>query len=289
MKVIKEIKPMQEIAEFLRRTGKTIGFVPTMGFLHEGHVALMLAARDECDIVITSIFVNPTQFLPNEDFGQYPRDFLRDYYICKQSGVDYIFNPEDTEMYGINYKTYVNVDDLSDKLEGKYRQGHFKGVTTVVLKLFNITKPHNSYFGQKDAQQVTVLKKMINDLNLDTTIRICETIREDNGLAKSSRNTYLSDEQKENAAIIYKSLQRAKELILENDYSDAKTIKRDITKMIEDQTKECSVQYAAITDNELLNDIDNLKSFKGEVLISLAVFFGKTRLIDNIVFTKERT
>ena len=173
MKVIKEIKPMQEIAEFLRRTGKTIGFVPTMGFLHEGHVALMLAARDECDIVITSIFVNPTQFLPNEDFGQYPRDFLRDYYICKQSGVDYIFNPEDTEMYGINYKTYINVDDLSDKLEGKYRQGHFKGVTTVVLKLFNITKPHNSYFGQKDAQQVAVLKKMINDLNLDTTIRIC--------------------------------------------------------------------------------------------------------------------
>lgn len=286
MKVIREIKPMQEIAEFFRRAGKTVGFVPTMGFLHEGHVALMLAARDECDVVIASIFVNPTQFLPNEDFAQYPRDFLRDFYICKQAGVDYIFNPSADEMYGENYKTYVNVEDLSEKLEGKYRPGHFKGVATVVMKLFNICKPHYSYFGQKDAQQVSVLKKTVKDLNLDVTIRICETIREDNGLAKSSRNTYLSDQQKEEAAVINKSLQMAKEKILANEFIDAETLKNEVKDMIETKAAGSSVQYVAITDNELLNDISDLKGFKGDVLVSLAVYSGKTRLIDNILFTK---
>ena len=279
---------MQEIAEFYRRTGQTIGFVPTMGFLHEGHVALMLAARDECDVVITSIFVNPAQFLPNEDFEQYPRDFLRDFYICKQAGVDYIFNPDAADMYGDNYKTYVNVGDLSDRLEGKYRPGHFKGVATVVLKLFNIAKPHYSYFGQKDAQQVSVLRKMVNDLNLDTQIRVCETMREDSGLAKSSRNTYLSEEQKEDAAVIYQSLQKAKDTILNDDYNDAEGVIKEIKCAIEAKSGKDTLQYAAITDNELLNDISGLKNYEGEVLISLAVFFGKTRLIDNILFTKKR-
>ncbi len=287
MKVIREIKPMQEIAEFFRRAGKTVGFVPTMGFLHEGHVALMLAARDECDVVIASIFVNPTQFLPNEDFEQYPRDFLRDFYICKQAGVDYIFNPSAEEMYGANFKTYVNVDDLSEKLEGKYRPGHFKGVSTVVMKLFNICKPHYSYFGQKDAQQVSVLKKTVKDLNLDTELRICDTIREDNGLAKSSRNTYLSEQQKEDAAVINKSLQSAKEKVLANSFTDAEEVKREMIEMIEIKAGEGSVQYIAVTDNELLNDIEDLKNFKGDVLVSLAVYFGKTRLIDNILFTKK--
>ena len=287
MKVIREIKPMQEIAEFFRRAGKTVGFVPTMGFLHEGHVALMLAARDECDVVIASIFVNPAQFLPNEDFEQYPRDFLRDFYICKQAGVDYIFNPSAEEMYGENYKTYVSVEDLSEKLEGKYRPGHFKGVATVVMKLFNVCKPHYSYFGQKDAQQVSVLKKTVKDLNLDVTIRICETIREDNGLAKSSRNTYLSEKQKEDAAVINQSLQMAKEKILANDFIDAETMKKEVKDMIEDKAAGSSVQYVAITDNELLNDISDLKGFKGDVLVSLAVYFGKTRLIDNILFAKK--
>jgi pantoate--beta-alanine ligase len=259
-----------------------------MGFLHEGHVALMLAARDECDVVITSIFVNPAQFLPNEDFEQYPRDFLRDFYICKQAGVDYIFNPDAADMYGDNYKTYVNVGDLSDRLEGKYRPGHFKGVATVVLKLFNIAKPHYSYFGQKDAQQVSVLRKMVNDLNLDTNIRVCETMREDSGLAKSSRNTYLSEEQKEDAAVIYQSLQKAKDTILNDDYNDAEGVIKEIKCAIEAKSGKDTLQYAAITDNELLNDISGLKNYEGEVLISLAVFFGKTRLIDNILFTKKR-
>jgi pantoate--beta-alanine ligase len=258
-----------------------------MGFLHEGHVSLMLAARDECDIVIASIYVNPTQFLPNEDFKQYPRDFLRDYYICKQAGVDYIFNPEDDEIYGKSYRTYVNVDELSDKLEGIYRPGHFKGVATIVLKLFNITKPHYSYFGQKDAQQVSLLKKMVNDLNLDTEIKICETAREDNGLAKSSRNTYLTEEQKSNAAVINHSLNLAKDKITVGNYSDAEEIKTEIKKLIEAQSADLSVQYIAITDNKMLDKITNIKGFKGEVLISLAVFCGKTRLIDNIVFEKN--
>lgn len=287
MKVIREIRPMQEIAEFFRRAGKTVGFVPTMGFLHEGHVALMLAARDECDVVIASIFVNPTQFLPGEDFEQYPRDFLRDFYICKQAGVDYIFNPSAEEMYGDNFKTYVNVEDLSEKLEGKYRPGHFRGVSTVVLKLFNICKPHYSYFGQKDAQQVSVLKKTVKDLNLDITLRICETIREDNGLAKSSRNTYLTDQQKEDAAVINQSLNKIKEKILDNDFADAVSLKQEMKDMIESKASGSSVQYIAVTDNELLNDIIDLKGHKGEVLVSLAVYFGKTRLIDNILFTKK--
>jgi len=277
---------MQEIANYFRRTGKSIGFVPTMGFLHEGHVSLMLAARDECDIVIASIFVNPSQFLPNEDFTQYPRNFLRDYYICKQAGVDYIFYPEEKEMYPQLYKTYVNVDELSDKLEGRYRPGHFKGVATVVLKLFNITKPHYSYFGQKDAQQVSLLKKMVNDLNLDVEIRICETMREDNGLAKSSRNTYLTDEQKSNAAVINLALNQIKGKIIDGNYSSTEDIKSEIKKTIESKSVDLSVQYIAITDNEMLDEITDLKYFNGEVLISLAVYCGKTRLIDNVVFEK---
>jgi pantoate--beta-alanine ligase len=277
---------MQEIADYYRRTGKTIGFVPTMGFLHEGHVSLMLAARDECDIVAVSIFVNPSQFLPNEDFTKYPRNFLRDYYICKQAGVDYIFYPEGTEMYPEFYRVYVNVDELSEKLEGKYRPGHFKGVVTIVLKLFNITKPHFAYFGQKDAQQVSLLKKMVNDLNLDVEIRICETMREDNGLAMSSRNTYLTDEQKSNAAVIYQSLNQAKDRITDGNYYDSEDIKSEIKKTIESKSGDLSVQYVSITDNKMLDEITDLKNFNGEILISLAVFCGKTRLIDNIVFEK---
>jgi len=277
---------MQEIADYYRRTGKTIGFVPTMGFLHEGHVSLMLAARDECDIVAVSIFVNPSQFLPNEDFTKYPRNFLRDYYICKQAGVDYIFYPEDTEMYPEFYRAYVNVEELSEKLEGKYRPGHFKGVATIVLKLFNITKPHFSYFGQKDAQQVSLLKKMVNDLNLDVEIRICETMREDNGLAMSSRNTYLTDEQKSNAAVINQSLNQAKDRITDGNYYDSEDIKSEMKKTIESKSDDLSVQYVSITDNKMLDEITDLKNFNGEMLISLAVFCGKTRLIDNIVFEK---
>jgi pantoate--beta-alanine ligase len=287
LKVIKDIRAMQEIAEFFRRTGKKIGFVPTMGYLHEGHVNLMIAARDECDVLITSIFVNPAQFLPGEDFEKYPRDFMRDYYICKQAGVDYIFNPEPGDVYGDDYKTFVNINDLSEKLEGKYRPGHFTGVATVVLKFFNITKPHYAYFGQKDAQQVAVLCKMVCDLNVDTKIKVCETLREESGLAMSSRNVYLSDRHRAEAAVLYEVLNIGKNRILTGDYEDAKTLRKEMKEYIETKTPDCSLQYIAITDNYLLKKIEDLKDYEGDVLISLAAFFGKTRLIDNILFTKK--
>lgn len=287
MKVIKEIKAMQEISEFLRRAGKKIGFVPTMGYLHEGHVELLLAARDECDVVITSIFVNPAQFLPGEDFEKYPRDFMRDYFICEKSGVDYIFNPEAQDVYPDGYKTYVNVNDISDRNEGKYRPGHFTGVATIVLKLFNMTKPHRAYFGQKDAQQVIVLKKMVEDLNADVEIRVCPTLREGNGLAKSSRNTYLSDKHKDEAAVLYETLNLGKNIILEGNFEDYRGVKKAMKEHIETKTPDCSLQYIAITDNTQMEKINDLKTYEGEVLISLAAFFGKTRLIDNILFTKK--
>ncbi|MCI0473791.1 MAG: pantoate--beta-alanine ligase [Ignavibacteria bacterium] len=286
MKVIRGIKPMQEISAYLRRTGKKIGLVPTMGFLHEGHVALMLAAKDECDIVIVSIFVNPAQFLPKEDFKAYPRDLSRDYHVCKHAGVDYIFYPDEKDMYGEDYKTYVNVNDISDKLEGKYRPGHFTGVATVVLKLFNITKPVCAYFGQKDAQQAVVIRKMVKDLNADLNVRICETVREESGLAMSSRNSYLKDEQKKNAAVLYKTLQMGKSLVLSNEYGTAREIKKKMKEYAETNSHDCSLQYIAITDNDNLKKIKNIPEYEGEVLISLAAYFGKTRLIDNILFYK---
>ena len=287
MKVIRGIKPMQEISAYLRRTGKKIGLVPTMGYLHEGHVALILAAKDECDIVIVSVFVNPAQFLPKEDFSAYPRDLSRDYHICKHAGVDYIFYPEAKDMYGEDYKTYVNVNDISDKLEGKYRPGHFTGVATVVLKLFNITKPVFAYFGQKDAQQAVVIRKMVKDLNVDLNVRICETIREESGLAMSSRNSYLKEEQKKNAAVLYKMLQAGKRLVLSNEYGTAREIKKKMKEYAETNSPYCSLQYIAITDNSNLKKIKNIPDYEGEVLISLAAYFGKTRLIDNILFFKK--
>lgn len=286
MKVIKEISAMQDISEFFRRAGKKISLIPTMGFLHEGHCSLMLKARDESDIVITSIFVNPTQFSPNEDFEDYPRDFLRDYHICKSCGVDYIFYPEAKDVYKKDYHTYVNVNALTETLEGKYRPEHFKGVTTIVLKLFNITKPHFAYFGQKDAQQAAVIRKMICDLNIDIKLRVCETVREENGLAKSSRNTYLSKEQKDEASVLFKSLNEAKRLVLEEEIEDSKELKKNIKNYIETNSPNSSLQYIAVTDNSNLEKISNLRDYEGEILISLAAYYGKTRLIDNILFEK---
>ena len=275
---------MQDISAFLRRAGKKIGFVPTMGFLHEGHCSLMLKARDESDVVIVSIFVNPAQFGPNEDFSQYPRDFLRDYHICKSCGVDYIFYPDAKDVYTKNFFTYVDVKEMSEKLEGKYRPGHFSGVATIVLKLFNITKPDFAYFGQKDAQQVAIIRKMINNLNLDLKLKICETVREENGLAKSSRNTYLSPEQKEEAATLYKSLKLAKEIILDGKITDTREVRKEVKKFIETNSPNSSLQYIAITDFTDLNKISDLKDYEGDVLVSLAAYYGKTRLIDNILF-----
>ena len=214
MKVIREVKSMQEISDYQRCAGKSVGFVPTMGYLHNGHLSLIERARNENDVVIVSIYVNPTQFLQGEDLDKYPRDFERDYVMCEKAGADYIFYPEDGQMYSQEHKTSVSVSTISDKLEGKFRPGHFTGVATVVLKLFNITKPHRAYFGQKDAQQVLVIKRMADDLNTGVNVVVCETIREESGLAMSSRNSYLDSRQKSQASELSDALKEAKNLIL---------------------------------------------------------------------------
>ncbi|MBM4157551.1 MAG: pantoate--beta-alanine ligase [Ignavibacteria bacterium] len=286
MKVIKDIKAFQQIADYYRAAGKKIGFVPTMGYLHEGHVSLILAAKDECDIVVVSIFVNPTQFLPGEDLNEYPRDFLRDFHICKNAGVDYIFNPEKEDMYPEGYSTYVSVNEISDRLEGKYRPGHFLGVTTIVMKFFNIVKPHYAYFGQKDGQQAVIIKRMVNDLNVDVNIRICKTMRDENGLAMSSRNLYLNEIEKKQASVLNRALNEAKRLIMEAGINDTKIVRDEIRKYIESEAPLSQIQYISITDNSTLRKVKDLENFKGEILISLAVYFRKTRLIDNVIFEK---
>lgn len=286
MKVIKEIAAMQDVADYFRCVGKKIGFVPTMGFLHKGHTSLIDKAKEENDIVVVSIFVNPMQFLPNEDFDKYPKDFLKDYFACEKAGVDYIFHPSVDEMYPSRNRTKVNVPEITDTLEGKARPNHFTGVATVVTKLFNIVKPSVVYFGQKDAQQAVVIKQLAEDLNFDLKISICPTIREDNGLAMSSRNSYLSDAEKNEASAIYKALLEGKRLILENKISDANTIVGKIGEVLKSNSKNIEIEYVEITDNTDLKKIYDLSSCNGEVLISLAAKIGGTRLIDNLLFTK---
>lgn len=286
MKVIKEIAAMQDVADYFRCVGKKIGFVPTMGFLHKGHTSLIDKAKEENDIVVVSIFVNPTQFLPNEDFDKYPRDFLKDYFACEKAGVDYIFHPSVEEMYPAKNKTKVTVTEISDTLEGKARPNHFTGVATVVAKLFNIVKPSVAYFGQKDAQQAVVIKQLVEDLNFDLKVSICPTIREDNGLAMSSRNSYLSDSNKDEASAIYKALLEGKKLISENKISDANSIIGKIGEVLKSNAKNVEIEYVEITDNTDLKKIYDLSSYNGEVLISLAAKIGSTRLIDNLLFAK---
>lgn len=286
MKVIKEISAIQDISDYHKCTGKKIALVPTMGYLHAGHTSLMMKAKDENDIVVVSIFVNPTQFGPGEDFDKYPRDFMRDYHICEKAGADYIFNPDTEEMYGKKNYTSVNVTGVTEKLEGNFRPGHFTGVATVVLKLLNAVKPLKIYLGQKDAQQNAVIKKMISDLNIDTTAVICDTLREESGLAMSSRNTYLSIDEKIKAAVLYNILNEGKRLILDEKINDSNLIKKNIAKILKEKVPGFEMQYYEITDNEDLDPIDNLEGYKGEILISLAVKAGSTRLIDNIVFVK---
>ncbi|NVM04874.1 MAG: pantoate--beta-alanine ligase, partial [Candidatus Helarchaeota archaeon] len=213
MKIIRKIKEMQSFSEHLKLEGKKIGLVPTMGYLHQGHLSLVEAVRPLCDVVVMSIFVNPTQFAPNEDFARYPKDFKRDKKLAEQSGVDVIFYPSYNEMYKKNYLTAVKVKQITEIMCGKSRPTHFEGVTTVVAKLFNIVKPHIAVFGQKDAQQAVVIKKMIEDLNFDIKIIISPLIRENDGLAVSSRNSYLSACGRKDALVLYKSLMFAKKEI----------------------------------------------------------------------------
>ena len=288
MKVIKEISAVQDISDYYKCTGKKVALVPTMGYLHQGHTSLMIKAKDENDILIVSIFVNPTQFGKGEDFDKYPRDFARDYHICEKAGADYIFNPETDEMYKENPAASVVISGISDILEGRIRPGHFNGVATVVTKLLNAVKPDKLYLGQKDAQQNIIIKKLITDLNIDTKAVICETMREESGLAMSSRNTYLTNDEKKKASVLYFILNEGKRMILKDKIFNVEEIRKHVSGILKEKAPEFELQYYEITNNTELNDITDLKDFEGDVLISLAAKTVSTRLIDNIIFHKKK-
>ena len=279
MQVIEKISDMQSYVRKCKLDGKTIGFVPTMGYLHEGHLSLVRIARKRCDILVVSIFVNPTQFGPGEDFDKYPRDFGRDKKLCEQENVDIIFAPSVEEMYPKDSVTYVDMaGEMTKVLCGKYRPGHFRGVMTVVSKLFNIVQPDIAVFGRKDGQQLAVIRRMVSDLNFPIEIIGGETVRESDGLAMSSRNKYLTEEQRKSAPALYKSLLLAKTMI-ENGETDSSKIVERMRDYISN-SGDFKIQYIEIVDADTLTPVDKIRN---KVMIALAAFLGETRLIDNIV------
>lgn len=278
MKIIERISDMKLIIKEKKRAGKSIGFVPTMGYLHKGHVSLAEASVKENDFTVMSIFVNPTQFGPNEDFNKYPRDLKRDIEIATDAGVDVIFAPTPQEMYPEGYKTYVNVEDITDVLCGQSRKGHFKGVATVVNKLFNIIEPDRAYFGQKDAQQVIVLKKMVNDLNMNLEIVTCPIVREQDGLAMSSRNVYLDAQQRKASLVLSRSLFGAQKMVKDGERSKAAVMKYIVSEI--EGEKLANIDYIEIRNAQTLGETERIE---GSVLIAMAVRFGTTRLIDNAI------
>ncbi|CUT00272.1 pantoate--beta-alanine ligase [Candidatus Chrysopegis kryptomonas] len=278
MRVITKVKEMQKVADELRKEGKIIGVVPTMGYLHEGHLSLIRIAKEKSDVVITTIFVNPLQFAPNEDYDKYPRDLERDVKLAQSAGCDIIFHPSVEEMYPENFLTYVEVEKLTKVLEGEFRPTHFRGVTTVVAKLFNITKPHIAVFGQKDAQQALIIKQMVRDLNFDIEIIVAPIVRESDGLAMSSRNVYLSESERKDATVLYQSLKLAEKLIEESERNSGVIISK-MEELIKSKPT-AKIDYIAIVDPNTLEKVENLSEGK-EYLIALAVRIGSTRLIDN--------
>lgn len=277
VKTIKSIPEMISYSRVRHKSGKRIGFVPTMGYLHEGHLSLMRKARKEADVVVISIFVNPAQFSPQEDFKKYPRNFREDERLAKSCGVDAIFYPEAKDIYPDDYHTYVNVEELTKALCGASRPGHFRGVTTVVAKLFNIIQPDAAYFGQKDAQQAIVIKQMVKDLDMPVKIKVLPVIREKDGLAMSSRNAYLKAQERKDALILYQSLLKARGLIKKGE-KRANKIKAAMKKMISEK-KTAKIDYISVVNAENLKDA---KSTGPGTLIAVAVKIGSTRLIDNI-------
>ncbi len=282
MEIIKKINKCKLIVNDLRKKGCKVGFVPTMGFLHEGHLSLIRMARKDCDRVFISIFVNPTQFGPDEDFENYPRDIKRDSDLAEKEGVDYIFYPTAKEMYGSGHKTVVEVKELSNIMCGKYRPDHFAGVTTVVLKLFNIVETDKAYLGQKDYQQMVIVKRMVDDLNLDIEIVSGPTVRERDGLALSSRNRYLSDEERENATILYRCLILASGIIKEGE-KDLEEIKKIVLGKLKENRFVKSVDYFEFRDPNTLEERKKVEKNYKSILAAVAVWIGKTRLIDNII------
>ena len=278
MLIYGQIEQVREAVKAWKKEGKSVGFVPTMGYLHEGHKSLIDAARRENDKVVVSIFVNPMQFGPAEDLDSYPRDLNRDAKLCEDAGVDIIFHPEPEEMYADGFCSYVDMNGLTTELCGKTRPIHFRGVQTVVLKLFHIVTPDRAYFGQKDAQQLAVIKRMVKDLNVDTEIIGCPIIREEDGLAKSSRNTYLSPEERKAALVLSRSVFLGEKMVKEGE----RDCKKVIVAMTEEIEKEplAKIDYVKIVDLSTMQQIDTIEH---GILAAMAVYIGKTRLIDNFM------
>ena len=278
MEVAETIESVRRVVRAARRKGRRIGLVPTMGALHVGHVSLIEAAVKDCDFVIVSIFVNPTQFGPGEDIENYPKPFEADLEICREASVDVVFAPAPQQMYPVENVAWVTVEKLTEPLCGRGRPVHFRGVTTVCAKLFNIVAPDVAYFGQKDAQQAIVIKRMVADLNMPLEIVVCPTVREPSGLAVSSRNQYLSEQQKKDATNIYKSLQACRRMI-DAGISESQQIIAAMRKMLQ-EIPSIEIEYVSIVDAETLQDVE---SIAGEVLAAVAVKIGPARLIDNIL------
>lgn len=275
---------MASLTRKLRRENKTIGFVPTMGALHEGHLSLVAEARQMCDIVIVSIFVNPAQFARGEDYEKYPRDLTADAALLTEYQVDYIFAPDTEEIYHEGFSTYVYVEGLTETLEGISRPGHFRGVATVVTILFNTIRPDFAFFGQKDAQQAAVIRQLTHDLGFDTEIVVLPIVREESGLAMSSRNAYLSDEERERASIIYQALRKAKLAFREGERNTARLAEIVREKI---QTEPLAdVDYVAMVDNETLEPVERIED--KPVLLAVAARFGRVRLIDNTIFNRKQ-
>ncbi|URA09281.1 pantoate--beta-alanine ligase [Thermospira aquatica] len=283
MQVIEKVREMQELARQWRREGYSIGFVPTMGALHEGHLSLVREARKHHDRVVVSIFVNPLQFGPSEDYNRYPRTFEEDKALLIAEGVDVIFFPSVEDLYPQNYQTYVTLERLPEHLCGLSRPGHFRGVATVVTKLFNIVMPHEAYFGKKDYQQFRIIERMVQDLNMDLKVTPMPIVREHDGLAMSSRNRYLTPQERQKALILFRSLELASDRIQKGE-RDAFRLTQEIRKFIQREVSEARIDYVSFVDAKTLEDI---KTLSGHVLLALAVFIGTTRLIDNREFFLE--
>jgi pantoate--beta-alanine ligase len=278
MKIIRSIRGIQREIDKLHRRGKIVGFVPTMGALHEGHLSLMRAARRRCDVVVVSIFVNPTQFGPGEDYQRYPRDFPGDAKKCRSAGVDILFAPSLKQIYPPDHRTLVSVKGLGDLLEGASRPGHFTGVATVVLKLLVIVRPEKVFLGQKDYQQTVVIRRMVKDLHLDSEVVVCSTRREPDGLAMSSRNRYLSVPERRAATVLWKALREGRAAIEKGD-RDASRVRSILTHCIT-QDSLAKLDYVAVMAPKTLEEVHEIR---GPVVLALAVWIGKTRLIDNII------
>ena len=278
MTPVKVVEKIAEMMSLRRGLAEPVGFVPTMGYLHEGHLSLVRGARAESRSVVASIFVNPTQFGPREDFASYPCDTERDLALLAEEAADVVFMPSAAEMYPERFGVYVDGGKVTERLEGACRPGHFRGVTTVVAKLFNIVRPTRAYFGQKDAQQAVVIKKMVADLNMDLEVVTLPTVREPDGLAMSSRNTYLNPAERRAALVLYQALRLAQRLWLEGE-KDAGCLRREMIALIQREPL-ASIDYISVAETETLDELDEVKP---PALVSLAVRIGRTRLIDNIV------